>query len=517
MLGGFLAAAVLPAFNISQAYAANETGTPSAVIISEIKLGGTSYSHGTDQPKDPQEFITLYNQSDSEVNLTGWTLEYAKPTFDKTYCADSDWMSRDTNSSVSLTELSGLLQPHQVSTPVVRSMTDNAAGSLRLVNRSGVTSPIVEDMVGWGETSSCSEGSPATVPQSGKSLKRYLDCQLSTPVDTNNNQADFATDQPPSPATLSSPLLAGCQENSEDNDPPASEQTCEGIVISELLPNPAGTDTDHEFIELYNPTGAAISLRGCSLQTTSGSKAFNFSNITLQPKEYHAFYDNESGLILPNSAGGTVWLLSPVDELQAITYPANLDDDVAWALSDSGWQATYKPTPDAANIVESSKPCPEGEVRNPDTGYCHSSATLTTSNLSICPAGKVRNPDTNRCRSVISSESGLVPCKAGQIRNPDTNRCRAALSLASASLKPCAAGQERNPTTHRCRKAASASASNLATVKDVASGSISGSTHWLLAGLAVAGATSYGVYEWRQEILQFIGRVKTKLLPDSSK
>jgi hypothetical protein len=43
------------------------------------------------------------------------------------------------------------------------------------------------------------------------------------------------------------------------------------------------------------------------------------------------------------------------------------------------------------------------------------------------------------------------------------------------------------------------------------SGSIAGSPHWWLAGFAVVGATSYGVYEWRQEVMQFFGRLKNKL------
>jgi hypothetical protein len=45
----------------------------------------------------------------------------------------------------------------------------------------------------------------------------------------------------------------------------------------------------------------------------------------------------------------------------------------------------------------------------------------------------------------------------------------------------------------------------------VATGSIANSPHWWLAGFAVVGATGYGVYEWRQEVWDFLNRIKTNL------
>jgi hypothetical protein len=48
-------------------------------------------------------------------------------------------------------------------------------------------------------------------------------------------------------------------------------------------------------------------------------------------------------------------------------------------------------------------------------------------------------------------------------------------------------------------------------VKDVASGSLTDNPHWWLAGFAAFGASSYGVYEWRQEVLQYFRRFTAKL------
>src|SRR5262249_50056444 len=155
-----------------------------------------------------------------------------------------------------------------------------------------------------------------------KSIERFLDCAQSFPVDTDNNSADFALNSSSNPSNLSGQYVTSCQPVSTpaagNNDPTGTPNpvtgttpTCEGVLITEILPNPAGTDAGHEYIELYNPTSSSISLDGCSLQTSSSSKKFSFSGTTLQPNEYKAFYDSATGLTLPNSAGGTAYLLSP--------------------------------------------------------------------------------------------------------------------------------------------------------------------------------------------------------------
>jgi hypothetical protein len=33
----------------------------------------------------------------------------------------------------------------------------------------------------------------------------------------------------------------------------------------------------------------------------------------------------------------------------------------------------------------------------------------------------------------------------------------------------------------------------------------------LLAGFAALGATGYGIYEWRQEVLQFLSKIKAAI------
>jgi len=58
-----------------------------------------------------------------------------------------------------------------------------------------------------------------------------------------------------------------------------------GVVINELLPDPAGGDGGNEWIELYNPTGGAVDLSGWTLQrakTTWGTR-HTFASGTILP------------------------------------------------------------------------------------------------------------------------------------------------------------------------------------------------------------------------------------------
>jgi hypothetical protein len=294
---------------------------------------------------------------------------------------------------------------------------------------------------------------------------------------------------------------------------PFGATTCEGIIITELLPNPSSVDTGKEYIELHNPTGQAISLNGCSLKTSASGKVFELpADNVLHPGQYYAYYDSQTGLTMTNSSGGTVWLLSPTAELQSVTYPGNLGSDEAWTLDGGLWAKSFSASPNTPNVVTSSKPCTIGQSRNAETNRCQSVSALAASALSSCKAGQERNPETNRCRSVLGAVAGLVPCKANQIRSPVTNRCRGPASTAAA-LKACKENQERNPQTNRCRNVPSTgnAASGMAEVKDVGGDSLAGSPKWWLAGIATAGAIGYGGYEWRQELARHLARLKQKL------
>lgn len=276
---------------------------------------------------------------------------------------------------------------------------------------------------------------------------------------------------------------------------------CADIVISELLPNPAGTDTGSEYIELYNPTNEVITMSGCSLQTSANSRVYDFGGVELRPGQYTTIWSSLSGLTLANASGGTVWLLTNTEEVYTVVYPGGLEDDQSWADINGVWQPTFMPTPGLANVDIAVRPCADGYERNVITNRCQKTEAAVTLALTPCKPGQERNPLTNRCRSAVVLAKALTPCKPGQTRNPETNRCRADAS--DNILAACAEGQERNPETNRCRKIAQPG-NTLAAVHDVQSSqSVSKPSFWVFLGVLLL-VVGYALYEWRVDLRNWL-------------
>lgn len=109
--------------------------------------------------------------------------------------------------------------------------------------------------------------------------------------------------------------------------------------------------------------------------------------------------------------------------------------------------------------------CPEGKVRNPETGRC----VKDKSQSKKCPEGTVLNPETGRCNKVkvkAKPEVQAKPvlelkakpvlelkakdCPEGKVRNPETGRCVKAKE--DKKPKECPEGKVLNPETGRCVK-----------------------------------------------------------------
>ena len=89
------------------------------------------------------------------------------------------------------------------------------------------------------------------------------------------------------------------------------------VVISEIIPDPAGTDVEHEWVELYNPTGESIDISGWKGGSTSYPDQFTIPEGTSIAS--HRFYligesevsnkDFEAALTITNSGGNANFIL----------------------------------------------------------------------------------------------------------------------------------------------------------------------------------------------------------------
>ncbi len=130
------------------------------------------------------------------------------------------------------------------------------------------------------------------------------------------------------------------------------------MIISELLPNPVGKDTEGEFIELVNNTDDANSLFGWTIQDASG-KSYTFDNEIVSPHGFFVLPYSTSKISLNNN-GDTITLINSKGvEADSIFYKGSMKDGEAIVRNKQGEVIkTQQPTPGSENIIVAPSPKP---------------------------------------------------------------------------------------------------------------------------------------------------------------
>lgn len=359
-------------FSVSQAEAAD---APS-LVISQLKI---TSSNG--------QFVTLYNTTDSELDMSRYQLEYFNH-YD---------LSKATSSR--LIALSGTVPPHgyfmvnddalllcyRLTVDSTSLGLSSTAGLVEVLGFNqagpgGSVTPMLQDHVGWSKTAAA--GAQTLPANTDAFLQRQ-------PIDAHNNPAVTApgggswqsvqpagnnpcnlmtnSSNPVNVATGMGQLLPGSEPAAtivsaaagSGLSVPAIPVADIGLMapsVTELLPNPAGTGNDatDEFIELYNPNDKTFDLTGFGLQTgTTTFRNFIFpAGTTLPPRAIVAFYSDKTGLSLSNS-GGQAKLIDPFgNNISAAGIYGTAKDGQAWALAKNKWYWTSRPTPGKANVIK---------------------------------------------------------------------------------------------------------------------------------------------------------------------
>lgn len=123
------------------------------------------------------------------------------------------------------------------------------------------------------------------------------------------------------------------------------------IKISEILPNPVGSDMVGEFVELYNPNSVEVDLTGWQIDDEEGgSRPHTINGGKIGAEKYAVLSRGETKLALNNDSD-VVRLFSPDGILQDEIDYERAKEGLSYCLSDSGWNWTSKLTPAQENIV----------------------------------------------------------------------------------------------------------------------------------------------------------------------
>lgn len=121
-------------------------------------------------------------------------------------------------------------------------------------------------------------------------------------------------------------------------------------VISELIPNPDGSDGTSEWIELYNPSSDEIGLTGLYLDDAEGGSDPYKLTGTIEAESYLLISIEDSKISLNNS-GDNVRLLGANNEVLSQIDYADSTEGSSYTLINGSWIWTLSPTPGTENLV----------------------------------------------------------------------------------------------------------------------------------------------------------------------
>jgi hypothetical protein len=361
------------------------------IIIAQLKITSSG-----------GQFITLYNNTDSTLDLSAIQLQYFN---------SYDLMKATSGKLISLTGKvpahgyavvdDGPIQAcYQMTINSVSLGLSSTAGLVEVSHFYANTSPqvisILDDYVGWSKSAVTGA---QTLPGGNNFLQRqppggqdYSNIGIpgagtwtavsqpdgSTPCDSSVAGVASGSDVLTSSSTPV-PYSTAVVEAESTLAIPDSDAGLAAPQISEVLPNPAppATDAEGEFIELYNSNNNIFDLSGFSLQAgTTTLHRYAFPDGThMDPHQFMAFFSSDTGLSLSNSAG-QVKLLEPGGNVLGQTDEyGSAKDGYAWVTADGLWRWTTTPTPNAANVI-TSPPASRKLSKVPSTSSKKSSKTV---------------------------------------------------------------------------------------------------------------------------------------------
>lgn len=296
---------------------AQPAGSLNANVWKEIKI-----NEFVSDPGNGNEWIELYNPTDTTLDVTGGTLCDGRA-----------------NSSCLIATLSGGIPAKGWLVVILKShYLNNDGDTILLRNLAGEA---VDQTTYAGDL----------VPPTGLALARKIDG-----ADTNRDGLDWAVTTQPTAGSANiiiAPSISAESTNktsssvSKTSTPTSWATSTSPLIISELLPDPVGSDLVGEFIELQNISAAPVDLAGWTIG--DDNKTFALSG-TIQPNSYFVIERTTSGISLPNSTSEELRLYNPSGAAADITTYTQADEGISYSRGEkNNWFWTEEITKNLPN------------------------------------------------------------------------------------------------------------------------------------------------------------------------
>jgi hypothetical protein len=277
---------------------------------------------------DLLEWVELYNDSSSDIPLLGWSLQWGTSSYGSEYTISTE-ISIPANGFL-------LIGGEGVSEAdiVVPAESDLSLGSassntdaLRLLHCGpGVSDTVIygsDNEDEWEDDLGFVADSFAPKPTAGLSIARRFDGG-----DSDESGVDFVV------GFVNTPGAANPEVNCEAGS--------HSVKINEIFPNPVGSDSGNEWIELFNPSGEEVVLDGWTIETAAGSwtsKHVFPPGFSIAPGAFFLLADSNvpesaadayasSSLSLGNASTG-------YDGVRLLDCPGNVEDTLLYGKADA--------------------------------------------------------------------------------------------------------------------------------------------------------------------------------------
>ncbi len=296
-------------------------------VINEVAWMGTDSSYSN-------EWIELFNNSSSSINLSGWALSSEDKKINIFLVGEIQaygfFLLERTDDDSVLTIVADQIYTGSLS---------NDGENLILLNKQGYK---VDEI-------SCPQGWAAGDNSTKQTMERTIFSLEVKDAEWQTSKNSGGT--PKEPNSLFSITKKEKLPDQKEAEDFVQKVYPKKVFLSEILPSPEGPDSEYEWIELFNQNDFAVDLSGWKLSDVIGTtKIYSFPDqTTIQANSFLVFQRTETNITLNNS-GDTVNLLLPNNIILETASYEKAKREESYAKNTFGsWEWSQNPSPGETN------------------------------------------------------------------------------------------------------------------------------------------------------------------------
>lgn len=323
-----------------------QAANPLDVVINEIAWMGTENSYN-------DEWIELYNNTDFQINLSGWRLS-----------------AQDGSPKINL---SGIIPPNGFyllertndetipdieASQIYTGAMGNAGENLELYDGSGNLIDQVNCSSAWfsGDnfTKQTMERKNSLIQGSDSGNWQTSQNPNGTPKAKNSEQKTTNKEKEQEKEIISQPEKT--KEKPTETEVSLIINYPDGIIFNEILPSPAGPDNKEEWIEIFNQNNFEVDLSNWKIEDMVGKiQSYNFPSGTKISELGFLVLSSSTTKITLNNDGDGLNLIRPDGKItDSVNYQKAVREQ-SYSRIDSKWVWNIILTPGSKNVVSEKK------------------------------------------------------------------------------------------------------------------------------------------------------------------